>query len=310
LRASNAPPGARLNCFLLCFFLEELSMYPFPARRPVTTRKTFTPRLESLEDRTVPAVTVVQTGNVIEVTGDNRNDSVFITDNGRSDAGAILITSFNLKGGTGGVFRSQPLDPGLEVGIIIKTKGGEDLVDYKITGSFNRGWPTTPLATRGRVISAELGSGNDRFGFRGDDPTDFYNRSPGFDVINSTLDVSAFGQSGDDKIAINYQGSVEKGGHVDLEAGGGADNDFVFITENFYGGEGATNYALVTGNAGENCLGLILYKNRSFYTPGVGMTPFTASKGFLFGKRRDHAVATGSPDVFVAPAVVPNTVFV
>jgi len=280
-------------------------------RKDTATRNKFGPRVEALEDRTVPTATVTQSGNFISITGiGNSNNTIRITDNGLNSAGAIQITGTIL----GGNFTSTAVTPGAPIIVVINTKGGKDTVTYNVTGSFNRFVPgsapaTIQSPTGGRIINALLGAGDDSFAFTGNDPTvtadpggGFAATSgprfgpKGFDVVNSTLQVLVNGGSGKDKIGINFAGDI-RNGSVNLQAFGGADDDLCYITEDVDGANNSsTNNALVDGGTGQNTLGLILYQNQFFTGPSPSFlpTPYTGSTGRLQGRHGDTAVVTSN----------------
>jgi hypothetical protein len=88
----------------------------------------FVPTVESLEDRSVPTVSVAQLpgSNVILIKATGRNDVIRIFDQGSNLAGAILIN------GTGHAtpFASAALAPGQSPVIDLFTGGGTDRVHY------------------------------------------------------------------------------------------------------------------------------------------------------------------------------------
>ena len=58
----------------------------FSSPRLRRKKDAFAPRLETLEDRTTPVVSVVQAGNILTITGDAGNNLVQIVDNGTGTA--------------------------------------------------------------------------------------------------------------------------------------------------------------------------------------------------------------------------------
>src|SRR5262249_61840961 len=99
-----------------------------------------------------------------------------------------------------------------------------------------------------------------------------------------------------------------RNGRVDLQALGGSGDDLVAITESFTGLEGASNNALVDGQAGADTLGLVVFHNKAFFPqntvfppggPAPNPTQFTGSTARLVGTGADKAIATNATDVIV-----------
>ena len=93
----------------------------------------YTPRLESLEDRTVlSTVSFNPVMATLTVTGTNKKDAVIITDDGTNNAGAVVVTA---NGST--LFTSGPTAGVNQVHTVIVNTGGgkKDSVVYHLTGN-------------------------------------------------------------------------------------------------------------------------------------------------------------------------------
>src|ERR1700722_19491582 len=93
----------------------------------------YTPRLESLEIRTVPStVSFNPTTATLTVTGTNKKDSIVITDDGTNNAGAVVVSG---NGAT--LFTSGPTAGVNQVHTInVNTLGGKnDSVVFTLTGN-------------------------------------------------------------------------------------------------------------------------------------------------------------------------------
>src|SRR5262249_34175159 len=106
----------------------------FPMRRPL---RSFRPRLEHPEDRTVPTVTFASNGNVLTFTGTNDADTLNLDDDG---AGNITFNGTGIK---------APVTVGGVAQIDINLKGGSDFVGYNLNGA----------RTKGLTINADLKGG-------------------------------------------------------------------------------------------------------------------------------------------------------
>ena len=111
----------------------------------------FVPRLEALDDRTVPAVTVVPTGSLLTITGDTEANAIVISDTGQP--GFVTETGEQVGGLTVAVDGGLPQWFGGITTISIFGDAGDDSVTYELTG------PVTAT----RFVTAELGRGRDTF---------------------------------------------------------------------------------------------------------------------------------------------------
>ena len=147
----------------------------------------YTPRLESLEIRTVPStVSFNPTTATLTVTGTNKKDSIVITDDGTNNASAVVVTA---NGGT--LFTSGPTAGVNQVHTInVNTLGGKkDSVFYNLTAN---------MVANNRSITATFGSGkNDKF-----------EADVNGNLVNSFLLLQATGGSGGDTLLGSMSGSL------------------------------------------------------------------------------------------------------
>jgi hypothetical protein len=108
---------------------------------------TFRPRLEDLEDRVVPAVSVTQGAgsNLIVITATGRQDVVRIVDHGGNGAGALSVHGTGL----GGTFQSAAAPAGMPLALDIVTQHATTRVAFVAHGS---------AATGTRDVAVTLGS--------------------------------------------------------------------------------------------------------------------------------------------------------
>jgi hypothetical protein len=116
-------------------------------RRPAS----FVPRVESLEDRRLPAAVTVTPlpGGVLQVRATPRNDSITLFDNGSGAINNVIVV----------VGKGKVIDPGIAVSTIqVRTFGGNDSVRYVLSGQL--------LAGVSRTVLVNLGSGQNNFAAR------------------------------------------------------------------------------------------------------------------------------------------------
>ena len=133
--------------------------------------KKFRPRVEALEDRSVPAVSVVQSGSLLTITGSAGANTVHITDNG--DIGVV----------GDGVDKGE--FSGVET-ITILLRGGADILTYDVTDDIGR-----DLGSATRHITANLGGEGD---MKANSFTFDTNGNPIFGM-DITLDIIGGGKS-------------------------------------------------------------------------------------------------------------------
>ena len=157
----------------------------------------FIPRLEALDDRSLPSVSVTQTESTVVVdVNDDAANKVQILDNGLLDNGIIIVVD--------GVSYTTT---GLVTAITVNTYGGDDQVDYILGGP----------AFASRNIYVDLG--------RGDDSFNAY--MSGWDLQSGAqISISAYGRGGADTFALyaEYLGTQANSQLlVDFEGGAGKD---------------------------------------------------------------------------------------
>ena len=168
----------------------------------------YTPRFESLEDRTVPSTVSFNPATAtLTVTGTNKKDSIVITDDGTNNAGAVVVTG---NGST--LFTSGPTAGVNQVHtIIVNTRGGKkDSVVYNLTGN---------MVANNRSITATFGSGkNDKF-----------EADVNGSLVNSFLLLQATGGSGGDTLSGSMTGSLNGSSFLGFLYKGGTGKDHINI---------------------------------------------------------------------------------
>jgi hypothetical protein len=165
--------------------------------RPI---RRFVPRLEALDERTLPSVTVSYSpmdGSLL-VQGGSRSDVISITDTGKAEPGSVIVFDH----GTAVYFSEGPVSR-----IQVLTYGGNDTVDY---------WLSSDLTTD-RTVWVDLGARNDAFTVH----MDRQNLGAGGGLV-----VQAFGRGGKDRLTLDAR-QVNLGDHarltVDFQGGRGRD---------------------------------------------------------------------------------------
>jgi hypothetical protein len=210
---------------------------PSSASRP---RPKFTPRLEALEDRAVPTVSIVQNGNTINITGDSTSERIRIQDNGTNALGAIQVfdDTTNLP-----LFTSALVPNGSIINVIIKMNDGNDSVRYLLTNDLDSTAGLNP--TGGRQIFGEMGLGNDRFAFSATRPAD----SSGLRLDTGVLRVEAYGFKGTDDLTMTYRGRTTAGVLTFL-ANGMLGDDRILASETLLAGSTGSTQELIDGGGG------------------------------------------------------------
>jgi len=164
-----------------------------------TPSRTFRPRFDVLEDRTLLSVSASISGGTLTVTGTSDPEHVKLNDDG---AGSVSVKGTGLS--------TQNFN-GVDT-IDIKMKGKKDKVTYNLNGA---------LSTA-RTIKPDLGDGIDTFtaNINGD--------------LNANLTIDATGGGGDDVMTINSNNvNVAKGVTFEADMDGQGDKDK--ITTNYSG---------------------------------------------------------------------------
>ena len=190
--------------------------------RPFRSVSRFVPRLDALNDRIAPSVSVSRpVVGVVTIRGDGNDNSVRITDNGTSAVGNVVVevdgqrTEFD-----------QPVSE-----IRLTGGGGEDSVRFNLTGDL----------TSDRTIVANLGNGNDTLigEVRGDvaDGVDFVVRANGGNgqdtirVVGESVDTRAGasisvglnGGNGRDDVSLDFTGVLTGRAAFVVSGGNGSD---------------------------------------------------------------------------------------
>jgi hypothetical protein len=225
----------------------------------------YSPRLETLEDRCTPAVSVSPVGSTLMITSNNAADTISVRDNGDGDV------TVNFSGGSfsGNNFRR----------IYFSLNGGNDRFTYRQTG--NR--------TRDMYLRGSMGSGRDLFtgriqgdinanrtlrmrlfGNSGADGMDLTSNSD-VDIQSGALyRVQMYGGSSRDRVDFNYQGEIDGLLRYQLEGDSGDDNGAGFVRATIRADLGSTGQigivgetALVSGDSGDDNLGHFVFKHSS-----------------------------------------------
>lgn len=197
------------------------------------------PRVENLEDRSLPACSVVPSGAVLTITGDNGPNNVRIVDNATAGPGNVTVICDGI---------ATPLNTFTISQIIVNTGGGNDTVEFGLNAKLPAGL--------NRLLAVDLGDGHDNLiasfagGFSnvaGMTLTAQGGRGRDFFLVNALNNVeldpgSALRldmNSGDDRdiVLVGYNGRMR--GALSLITAGGNDRDRMF-----------TNVALLAGSAG------------------------------------------------------------
>jgi hypothetical protein len=231
-------------------------------------------RLEPLHDRTLPSVSVVQTGSTLTINGDQHANAVQIMDDGTPTGLTVAVDGTNYP-------RTGAVDK-----VVVQARAGNDTVSYTLTGDYT--------ATN-RTVDVFLGNGNDTFtadlghaidaastlalhvdGGNGKDDLTVTGSGGGaiagglmvellggngidglsFDDaadVTGSLKVLVDGGNAKDMISANYTGAVD--GQLDLTATGGNGMDAVDGSVSVTGGAGSVTTHVLGGN-GKDDLGL------------------------------------------------------
>jgi hypothetical protein len=159
----------------------------------------YVPRLEALDDRSLPSVSalIVPGSTILEIDGDNTVNTITIRDSGQS--GGVTVVA------DGQTFQ---FDDAITA-IVVNTFDGNDVVQYDLMGT---------LAGL-RSIDVELGRGTDTF------TANLTNQTLG---PTSYLALSAYGRGGGDTLVLNAQGvSVDPTSTLNVYFAGSAGKDTI-----------------------------------------------------------------------------------
>lgn len=158
----------------------------------------FIPRLVALDDRSLPSAAFVLTGTTLQITGDDTANSIVIQDDGTT-AGITVVAD--------GVTWVAPSDVSA---IVVSTLGGNDTVEYDLTG---------PLTTT-RLVSVDLGKGADAFTVNLNQQT--------VSGASTNLGITASGDGGGDTLALNANGAtVSPEARMSVDFSGNAGHDAI-----------------------------------------------------------------------------------
>ena len=168
--------------------------------------RNFILRLERLDDRALPSVSVVETGGTLVVHGDQSDNTIVISDDGTSDAGNVVVQVFD----DDQTYTSN----GAITKIRIVGRGGDDTVEYDLNGNLSNS----------RTVVADLGKGDDVF-----------NANVNYLQLNdgASLTIRALGGNGKDQLSVNANCDVMEGASLSVVLKGGNGKDS--ILENFTG---------------------------------------------------------------------------
>lgn len=218
----------------------------------------FVPRLEVLENRSLPTAGYAVAGGILTITGDGAADRVFTRDDGTANGIDILV-----NGETSWTSIASPIRV-----IRVNTNGGADFVQYRLVDDLR--------SSVVRQVFVDLGSGDDRFeasladgaGIGSDllagsqlslvaeagDGLDYMGASAGSDVdVHQTASLLIDYRGGDDpdSIHVTYRGELD--GYLYLYLGGQHSHDWITAYFTFDGG--STGYLRGTSSQGVGSYG-------------------------------------------------------
>lgn len=207
-------------------------------------------RLEPLHDRTLPSVSVVQTGGTLTVNGDQHANTVEIKDDGTPSGLTVTVDGTD-----------YPVSGSVTM-LVVNSKGGADTVSYDLTGDY--------VGTT-RTVEVFLGNGNDTFtadlghgidaastlalqvnGGNGKD--DLSVTGTGGGPVAGMLSVQLLGGNGMDSISFSYSAEVD--GSLLLTADGGNGKDSIHGDVTVAADSTGSVLAQVLGKNGKDDLGL------------------------------------------------------
>jgi len=179
----------------------------------------FVPRLEVLEDRWCPSVTLQTNGPELRIQGNAAADVIGITDNG---AGRVSVTANGQTAAFSGITQ-----------IRVESGDGNDTVDYRLTG---------PTAAD-HLVRIDLGNGADTVSIRASGVR-----------IGGKTEINVSGGSGNDTITADL--AVQVAGQLKLQLQGGEGNDTITANVALAAGSTGQAEAVVNGNDGDDRLTL------------------------------------------------------
>ena len=165
----------------------------------------FIPRLESFDERSLPSVTIIEAGGLLQITGDQHENSITILDDGTANPGNVTVFA------DGQEFHSA----GAVTNIVIQTLGGKDSVDYTLAPG---------VIADSRTFVVDLGRRPDTFAAHIDGVTV---------QAGQLLLVQAFGGTGVDTFTVDANGvNVELNGRLQVDLVGGKGTDVFNVNSN------------------------------------------------------------------------------
>jgi hypothetical protein len=223
--------------------------------------KRFVPRLEALDGRALPSVTVAEADGVLTITGDQSANNIEIRDTGGSGTDAVTVW---VDGVQADVTIDDPVTK-----VVLFGRSGQDVVSYNLTGSFTDGTDRNVVIFLGNQddtftadLNGSIGADSDVtlkvYGCNGEDNLSVSGAgtvdSPW--SVDGHLTVRLFGGNGKDTVDVNYNGLIS--GTFDLFVGGGNGKDFLRGNVTAVDGSTGELNAKVCGSNGVDDVGLIV----------------------------------------------------
>lgn len=212
-------------------------------------RSSYQPLIEILEARDVPAFSITQSGNVLNLKGTNAAEQILIEDMGLN---TIRVTQNAVESFYDNINR-----------VNVRANGGNDTVSY---GVFS---PSLKL-----LIDVDLGTGNDTFNgslsllteMEMNSSSSSPNKLPDADLHR----VQVYGRHGNDNITIAAEGQLPFGARLQIVAYGGHGNDNMIAS--LSGTNDGQTGVILDGESGNDYLAAIV---------GRGTGPATENNGLL-----------------------------
>jgi hypothetical protein len=183
-------------------------------------------RVEQLEDRRVLNCTVMQSGQVLNIRGDNHSDVINVTDDG---AGGITVNC-------NGLMKTSTFN-GVSIINIRGGNRGTDVITYDLTGALSGTRIVNVHGGKGNrvlnvMVGANLKSGAslqfNENGGRGNDLVNFTDM--GNLLAGSSLQFNSHGGRGNDTFNGMLAGNVEAGSFLGLDLGAGRGRDLLHVS--------------------------------------------------------------------------------
>ena len=166
----------------------------------ISKSRRFVPRLEALDDRSLPSVSYFLNGTTLVITGDAGANTITITDDG-TPAGLTVV-------GDGVPFPAVGDAPVVISAVVVDSDAGVDTIVYDLVGP----------QSAGRLLSFDLGRGKDVF------TANLNGQS-----ITGNLGIVVNGDGGGDSMVLNAHGVTLEGAGLSVEFfGQGGKDSFAF----------------------------------------------------------------------------------